>query len=202
MTSSNTGLIEISDGAQSLPQRQKETVGFFNPATFNSLGKGRCPAKQVNKTHLPVLPMALGAAAIPGAHGQPSSPRGAGVADREPCPRGSTSHGGPGRWPANAVLALSSHVPRCALARRSVTPGAGRLQGAQETRDGNNWQSSPGGTGVLGKVCGAPQLQAGSRGARTPSISASVCLFLAAQLKPPFVPKLSPFAQPSREPWD
>lgn len=85
MTSSNTGLIEISDGAQSLPQRQKETVGIFNPATFNSLGKGRCPAKQVNKTHLRVLPMALSAAATPGAHGQPSSPRGAGVADREPC---------------------------------------------------------------------------------------------------------------------
>lgn len=69
MTSSNTGLIEISDGAQRLPQRGKETAGRYNPATFSSLGKGRCPVKQVNKIHLRVLPKALSAAAIPGAHG-------------------------------------------------------------------------------------------------------------------------------------
>lgn len=132
----------------------------------------------------------------------PPVPGGAAAADREPCRRGSTSHpggqgGGQQMLPndcARSEFPRSSSRTRCALARKSVTQGASRLQCARETRDGNNWQSPPRDTGVLGKVCRALQLKAGSRGARTPSISASGCLFLAVQLKPPFVPKLSPFA--------
>lgn len=77
MTSSNTDLTEISDAAQRLPQGGKETAGRYNPATFISLGKGRCPAKQDNKTYLPALPMALTMAAAAVARGTsgPALPR-------------------------------------------------------------------------------------------------------------------------------
>lgn len=65
----------------------------------------------------------------------PADPGGAGLADRELCPRGSTSQG---------LRLPQSRAPRAALAPQSSgTPGASRLQCAHETRDGNNWQSPP-----------------------------------------------------------
>ena len=99
-TSSNTGLTEISDAAQRLPQGGKETAARCNPATFISLGKGRCPGEQDTKTYLPVLPMALTAATAAVAHGTsgpalPRKHRGSGQgAGREP--RRGSSTGWPG----------------------------------------------------------------------------------------------------------
>lgn len=176
MTSSNTGLIEISGGAQMLPQRQKETAGRCNPATFSSLGKGRCPAKQVNKTHSRVLPMALSAAAIPGLSLQSQQ--------EQWQQRGSLAgEAAPSSWGAREAaskrcqmpaLAPSSHVPRPALGAhwhgQSVTPGASRLQCAQETRDGNNWQSPPEARVSLERSAGP---RSSGLGAEVPELPAS-----------------------------
>lgn len=212
MTSSKTGLTEISDAAQRLPQGWKETPGRYNLAIFIiSSGKKRYPAEQDNQTYLPVLPMALTAAAAVVARGAPwpALPRrcrGSGQgAGRDPGWGGNA--GRPGAWGRSQRTLQNGRAhaefPRSSSprpARASIKERESKGQQAPVHPRNRRWEQlakpphTPEAQAVPGKVCGALQLQAGSGGARTPSISASSCLFLAAQLKPPFVPKLSPFA--------
>lgn len=108
----------------------------------------------------------------------PPVPGGAVAADREPCRRGSTSHpggqgGGQQTLPndcARSEFPRSSSRTRCALARKSVTQGASRLQCARETRDGNNWQSPPATRASLGRSAGP---RSSRLGAEVPELPAS-----------------------------
>lgn len=108
MTSNNTGLIEISDGAQRLPQRQKETAGRYNPATLTLWEREDA---QPNKSTNSLASAANGSKRC--CHSRGTCPRRSRGSRQGALPE--RQHQPSGRWPANAVLAPRSHVPRPAL---------------------------------------------------------------------------------------
>lgn len=120
--------------------------------------------------------------------GQSQPARGTGTQPANPAKRP-----GSRRVPTFLVPALGARQHK-----RARVKGPAGSSAPEKPEMGTTGKAPPRHRPSPGRSAGPPQLEDGSGGPRTPSISASGCLFLAAQLKPPFVPKLSPFtpAQP------